>query len=94
MSTWLCGPISADFPAAEAQLRALNLGPTYGPHDIGSAITDPDLRNRERIKSMMSCDTVCLLDGWAGDAQALLEFDLGKRLGMRVVDRVVLLAGA
>ena len=100
MRPYLCGPYSEatkpTFKAAEDALRAAGTSPAWGPHDLtlpGSA--SPDDWARARIRRMCECDTLILLDGWAGDPTAEFERSVGKRLGMREMALCVALsAGA
>lgn len=97
MRTYLCGPSGADkavYVAAEAALRAAQIVPAYGPHDLmPPAGATPDDVARLRMRQLAECEQVCLLDGWASCPVAEFEAHVARRLGMRCTALVILLSG-
>lgn len=93
MKAWLCGPASAGYKDAEEALKSAGIAPVYGPHDLTlPATANPDDIMRARIKLMMDCDTVVLLDGWSSDPASDLEHHIAKRVGMRCSAKAILLS--
>lgn len=103
--TYISGPLSAAtaeakaanvarMRAAEAALQAAGMQ-TVCPLDNGlphTATWEEHMRADIPMMLAPGVDTVALLDGWADSRGARLEYDLAKRLGMRVAPLCILLA--
>ena len=90
MKIYLCGPMTGikdwNFPAfnkAQKQLEALGYE-VENPASHGCGLDHPwEYYLKMALTQMLTCDAIALLPGWALSKGADLEYDTGKRVGIK-----------
>lgn len=100
MKLYLAGPMTGlpdlNFPRFReeaARLRALG-HEIVNPAELNPTGTDWLECMRTDIRELVMCDGVALLSGWRNSRGATLEHDIGRRLGLHVIEAADLVGPA